>query len=41
MGPKIKAGIDFLEAGGKKVVITSIEKSDQALSGQVGTWMIP
>jgi carbamate kinase len=41
MGPKIKAGIDFLEAGGKKVVITSIEKSDQALSGKIGTWMIP
>ncbi|RPI77335.1 MAG: carbamate kinase [Desulfobacteraceae bacterium] len=40
MGPKIKAGIDFLEAGGEKVVITSIEKSDQALSGNAGTLMV-
>jgi carbamate kinase len=40
MGPKIKAAIDFLEAGGEYVLITSIEKSDQALSGQIGTLMI-
>ena len=37
MGPKIKAAVDFLESGGERVIITSIEKSTQALSGNVGT----
>ncbi len=37
MGPKIEAAIQFIEGGGKKVVITSIEKSLDALYGRAGT----
>jgi len=37
MGPKIEAAITFLEAGGKEVVITSIEKGYQAIKGKAGT----
>lgn len=37
MGPKILAGIAFLEAGGKDVVITSPESIDRALDGETGT----
>lgn len=41
MGPKIEAAIQFLEAGGKKVLITSIEKAEAALRQQDGTWILP
>lgn len=37
MGPKIKAAIDFLENGGKEVVITSVERVVDALDGKTGT----
>ena len=37
MGPKIEASIDFLSNGGRKVIITSPEKIQQALSGKEGT----
>jgi len=37
MGPKIKAAIDFLERGGKEVLITSIEKIVDAFDGKTGT----
>ena len=37
MGPKIEASINFLEKGGEKVIITSIEKSIQAVKGKAGT----
>jgi carbamate kinase len=37
MGPKIESAIDFLENGGKKVVITSIENVFEALNGNAGT----
>jgi carbamate kinase len=37
MGPKIEAAINFLEFGGEKVIITSIEKAAQALDGRAGT----
>jgi carbamate kinase len=37
MGPKIESSIDFIESGGKKVVITSIENSIKALNGKAGT----
>lgn len=41
MGPKIEAAIQFLESGGKKVLITSIEKAEAALRQQDGTWILP
>jgi len=37
MGPKIQAAINFLESGGRRVIITSIERSMDAVSGNAGT----
>ena len=37
MGPKIESSIDFIENGGKKVIITSIENIFEALKGNAGT----
>ncbi len=37
MGPKIQAAINFIKSGGKKVIITSIEKTGEALKGKAGT----
>ncbi len=37
MGPKIEAAIQFLEYGGRQVIITSLEKAAEALKGKAGT----
>ncbi|MEM2896399.1 MAG: carbamate kinase [Candidatus Bathyarchaeia archaeon] len=37
MGPKVKACIRFLEFGGKKAIITSLDKAIEALEGKTGT----
>jgi carbamate kinase len=37
MGPKIEAVIDFLESGGNRAIITSIDKIEDALEGETGT----
>lgn len=37
MGPKILAAIRFLESGGKKVIITDVEKGWEAFKGETGT----
>jgi carbamate kinase len=37
MGPKIQAAINFIKQGGKKVIITSIDKAVDALNGKNGT----
>ncbi len=37
MGPKVKSAIDFLDYGGKKVVVTSLESALDALKGNTGT----
>jgi len=37
MKPKIQAALGYLESGGKEVVITSIEKLEQAMEGTSGT----
>jgi carbamate kinase len=37
MGPKILAAIRFLKAGGKKVIISDIEKGWEAFQGETGT----
>jgi carbamate kinase len=37
MGPKIQAVINFLESGGERAIITSIEKIKDALEGNAGT----
>ncbi|MBN1464477.1 carbamate kinase [candidate division KSB1 bacterium] len=41
MGPKIEAAIRFLENGGKKVIITSVDKLPDALEGATGTCILP
>jgi len=41
MGPKIEAAIDFVKRGGKVVVITSLEKAQEAVDGDAGTRVIP
>lgn len=40
IGPKIEAAIMFLEKGGKNVVITSIDKLQDALEGKTGTRIV-
>jgi len=37
MGPKILAGIAFLEAGGESVIITNPDSIERALDGETGT----
>ncbi|MHA2392393.1 MAG: carbamate kinase [Promethearchaeota archaeon] len=37
MGPKIQAVINFLESGGERAIITSIDKIIDALEGKAGT----
>lgn len=37
MGPKIEAGVDFVERGGEECIITSTEHVARALEGQAGT----
>lgn len=41
MGPKIESAIDFLESGGRQVLITSIEKLIEAIEGKTGTRIVP
>jgi len=41
MGPKIEAAIDFLEAGGKRVIISDATMLLDACKGNVGTHILP
>lgn len=41
MGPKIKAAIQFITQGGRKVVLTNIASIAQALAGEGGTIICP
>ncbi|HEX08549.1 MAG TPA: carbamate kinase [Thermoplasmatales archaeon] len=41
MGPKVLAAIRFLESGGKKVIISHIEKAWEALKEKTGTHIVP
>lgn len=40
MGPKISAAIDYIEGGGKEVIITTAEKLRSALIGRSGTRIV-
>jgi carbamate kinase len=40
MGPKIESAMEFLKGGGKRAVITSIDKIDEAVSGKTGTEIV-
>jgi len=37
MGPKMAAAIRFVEEGGEKAIITSLECAVEALEGKTGT----
>jgi carbamate kinase len=41
MGPKIEAAIDFLESGGKRVIISDATMLLDACSGRAGTHILP
>lgn len=41
MLPKIDAAIEFLEGGGKHVIVTMPEKIEEALQGHTGTHIVP
>jgi len=41
MGPKVEAAIDFVNHGGRMVIITSLEKASEALAGNAGTRIYP
>jgi carbamate kinase len=41
MGPKIQAALEFLERGGREVIITSPPSMEAALEGRSGTWIVP
>lgn len=41
MGPKIESAIQFLESGGKEVIITSIPKAYDSVKRKVGTRIVP
>jgi carbamate kinase len=41
MGPKVQAAVEFVTATGKKAVITSIERLNDALTGKAGTVIHP
>ena len=41
MGPKIEAALEFLQAGGARVIVTSPEKMATALRGEAGTEILP
>ena len=40
MGPKIRAVVDYLEAGGKEGLITNTENIGRALGGETGTRIV-
>jgi carbamate kinase len=41
MEPKIRAIIDYLEAGGKEALVTNPENIERALAGETGTRIVP
>jgi carbamate kinase len=40
MGPKIESAVKFLESGGERVIITSLELAEEALAGRAGTTIV-
>lgn len=41
MGPKVEAGLRFVESGGKRAIVASLETMEGALSGKFGTQIHP
>jgi carbamate kinase len=40
MGPKIEAGIEFVERGGEECIVTNAERAADAVAGRAGTRII-
>jgi len=40
MGPKVESAIRFLESGGARVIITSLELAEDAIQGKAGTTIV-
>jgi len=41
MGPKVEAGVKFVEQGGERAIICAMEQVDAAIRGDAGTAIIP
>jgi carbamate kinase len=41
MGPKVEAAIKFIEGGGKRAIIASLNDALPALRGEAGTHVVP
>lgn len=41
MGPKIESAVRFLESGGSRALITSLEMAGEAIAGKAGTTIVP
>ena len=41
MGPKVEAAMHFLEGGGRRAIITSLDTAVPALRGETGTHIVP
>jgi carbamate kinase len=41
MGPKVRAAIEFIERGGREVIITSPSHLEAAIAGETGTHVVP
>jgi carbamate kinase len=41
MGPKVRAAVDFLEAGGERALIGDLDEAPAVLRGEAGTAIIP
>ena len=41
MGPKVEAAINFIRHGGRRVIITSLDKAVEAMKGRAGTHIYP
>ncbi|MBN2334685.1 carbamate kinase [Candidatus Bathyarchaeota archaeon] len=41
MGPKVEAAMGFVERGGERTIITSLDKAVDALMGKTGTHIVP
>jgi carbamate kinase len=40
MGPKVEAAMRFVESGGRKTIITSLDRVKDALEGRAGTSIV-
>jgi carbamate kinase len=41
MGPKVKAALNFIAAGGKRAIVAHLDQAPDALAGRAGTHVVP